>query len=62
MAPKKKKNLATEQQQQWQLKQECLEGSAGSVPGDLNKAKISIKGVTKFWFPSTFKSYDYTIL
>ena len=48
MAPKKKKNLATEQQQQLQLIQECLEGSAGSVPGDLNKAKISIKGVTNF--------------
>ena len=43
-----KHDLATEQQQQLQLIQEYLEDSAGSVPGDLNKANISIKEVTKF--------------
>ena len=42
-----KHDLATEQQQ-LQLIQEYLEDSAGSVPGDLNKANISIKEVTKF--------------
>ena len=37
---KKKRNLATEQQQQSQLMQECLEDSAGSVPGGLRKQRF----------------------
>ena len=42
-----KHDLATEQQQ-LQLIQKYLEDIAGSVPGDLNKANISIKRVTNF--------------
>ena len=36
---------------------------AGSVPDHHNKAKITIKPVTQFfWFPCVYKSYVYSIL
>lgn len=40
-----------------------LRDTAGSVPGLRNKSNSPIKRVTEiFWFPSTYKSYLYTIL
>ena len=36
---------------------------ASLVPDHHNKANITVKKVTQsFWFPSTYKSYVYTIL